>query len=184
MKYDEINKIEYLNLWNTMVINNLVEVDSVVTKIYENIEKYKNASRKCLVPWSFIACIHSLETSLNFNKHFHNGDPLSARTIHVPEGRPKTGKPPFSWEDSVEDAIKLKDLHKWGDWSIEGSLYQFERYNGFGYRNKGISSPYLWSYSNHYKSGKYIADGKFDVNAVSKQIGCAPLLKRIIDKIE
>lgn len=183
MKYDDTSKEQYLKLWNTMEISNIAVVDSVVIKIYNNIETYKLASKKCLVPWSFIACIHSLETSLDFTKHLHNGDSLKAKTIRVPKGRPLVGNPPYSWEESVEDALKLKGLHKWGDWSIEGSLYQFERYNGFGYRNKGINSPYLWSYTNHYKSGKYVSDGKFDPNAISKQIGCAALLKRIFDRL-
>jgi lysozyme family protein len=56
-------------------------------------------------------------------------------------------------------------------------LYVLEGYNGFGYRSKGIRSPYLWSFSNLYEKGKYVADHQFDPNAVSKQVGSAVLLK-------
>jgi hypothetical protein len=70
-------------------------------------------------------------------------------------------------------------LTSWTDWSVPGMLYRFERYNGFGYRSRGINSPYLWSYSNQYKKGKFTGDGKYDPNAVSKQCGAVVLLKSI-----
>ena len=55
--------------------------------------------------------------------------------------------------------------------------------NGFGYRrfHSGVLSPYLWSYSNHYTSGKYVADGTFDPDAVSKQCGSAVILRRMAE---
>jgi len=56
-------------------------------------------------------------------------------------------------------------------------LYEFEKWNGFGYRlyHPKVLSPYLWGFSNHYTSGKYTADGKFDESAVSTQCGAAVL---------
>jgi len=56
-----------------------------------------------------------------------------------------------------------------------------EGYNGFGYRTRHpeVLSPYLWSYSNHYESGKYVADGTFSPSAVSQQCGAAILLRRM-----
>ncbi len=51
-----------------------------------------------------------------------------------------------------------------------------------GYRRKGIHSPYLWSFSNHYTKGKFTNDGVFDSNAVSKQCGAAVLLRRMSEK--
>jgi hypothetical protein len=92
------------------------------------------------------------------------------------------GKPPFPWEESAIDALQLKSLHTWNDWSIAGMLFQFERYNGFGYRPHGINSPYLWSFSNHYTKGKFVKDGVFNENAGSKQIGAAVLLRRMSER--
>ncbi len=51
-----------------------------------------------------------------------------------------------------------------------------EQYNGLGYANRGIPSPYIWSGTDQYKSGKYVRDGVFDPNAVDTQLGCAGLL--------
>jgi lysozyme family protein len=48
-----------------------------------------------------------------------------------------------------------------------------------GYRRRGVPSPYLWSFSNLYTKGKFVADGHFDANAVSAQCGAAVMLKAL-----
>ena len=121
-----------------------------------------------------------MESGQRFDRHLHNGDPLTARTKHYPPGRPKKGNPPFSWEESAIDALKLQKIHKVFNWDLPTLLYKIEEYNGWGYRKyHHINSPYLWSWSNHYKSGKYVADGKWSDSAVSAQCGAAVLLKRM-----
>jgi lysozyme family protein len=132
------------------------------------------------VPWYFIACVHYMECSFNFKKHLHNGDPLTAYTVHVPAHRPKVGHaPPFTFEESAVDAIKLMKYDQVTNWSLSYILLKLEGYNGFGYNRKGIHTPYLWSYSNHYSKGKYVKDGVFDASAVSSQLGAAVILKRM-----
>ncbi|QJD96553.1 hypothetical protein HH214_12030 [Mucilaginibacter robiniae] len=132
------------------------------------------------VPWYFIACVHYLECSLSFKKHLHNGDPLTGYTVHVPAHRPKVGHaPPFTFEESAVDAIKLMKYDQVTNWSLPFILLKLEGYNGFGYNRKGIRTPYLWSYSNHYTKGKYVKDGIYDANAVSSQLGAAVILKRM-----
>src|SRR5439155_371250 len=128
-----------------------------------------------------VAVIHSMEAGGDFTRHLHNGDPLTARTTHVPAGRPRTGKPPFTWEASAIDALTYQGFGNWKDWSVPGTLYKLEGYNGFGYRDHHpqVLSPYLWSFSNHYARGKYVADGRFSQTAVSQQCGAAVLLKRL-----
>jgi lysozyme family protein len=129
------------------------------------------------IPWWFVAGIHMLESSFNFNTHLHNGDPLSARTFRVPANRPRTGPPPFTWETSAQDALAGQKLADQADWSLPRALYRWEAYNGFGYRPHSVASPYLWSMSTIYRSGKYVADGVFDPNAESQQCGAASVLK-------
>lgn len=134
------------------------------------------------IPWQFIAAIHNLESGMNFHKHLHNGDSLNARTKRVPRGRPKTGNPPFTWEESAVDALKMKGLDKIENWSWERMCYELERYNGFGYRlyHPDTLSPYLWSGTNLYHRGKYVADGKWSSSAVSKQAGAIGILKLLM----
>jgi hypothetical protein len=42
-----------------------------------------------------------------------------------------------------------------------------------------VKSPYLWSFSNQYTQGKYIADGTWSDTAVSRQCGAAVVIKRL-----
>jgi hypothetical protein len=100
----------------------------------------------------------------------------------VPAGRPPTGNPPFTWEQSAEDALTMHNLG--ANWTVGGTLYQLERYNGFGYRlyHPQVLSPYLWGFSNHYSAGKYVADGTWSDTAVSNQCGAAVLLRRLAER--
>ena len=150
--------------------------EATLARIVSRKDRYEAVSRATGVPWHIIAIIHNLECSGNFGCHLHNGDPLRRRTVNVPAGRPRTGNPPFTWEASAIDALTYDGFTRWEDWSVAGTLYKLEGYNGFGYRKRGIASPYLWSGTQHYTRGKYVADGKFDPRATSSQVGAAALL--------
>ncbi len=120
---------------------------------------------------------------MDFDGHLHNGDPLTARTVQVPKGRPIAGTPPFTFLASAIDALKYKKFDTLTSWDLPQLLYRFEKYNGFGYRDHHqIHSPYLWSGSNHYTKGKYVADGRYSPTAVSKQIGAAVILRRLVER--
>ena len=177
-------QMEYQFLFDTCAINptKYLEVDKAVDRILAGKPNYEKVSAITKVPWYLIGIIHNMEGTGSFNGHLHNGDSLSARTKNVPKNRPLTGQPPFKWEDSAVDALQLRKLDKISNWTIPEILFQLEGYNGYGYRTKGIYSPYLWSYSNHYKKGKYVADKVYDPNAVSKQVGAAILLRRLSER--
>jgi lysozyme family protein len=178
-------KKEYDTLFNTCIIRQQTapEVQGIADRLVSNSQPYRDVGTTLGIPWFFIAVIHNMESSLNFKAHLHNGDPLTARTVQEPKGRPKNGQPPFTWEESAMDALTLKGLSSSTDWSLAGTLYQLERYNGFGYRlyHPHVLSPYLWCYSNHYTSGKYVKDGVWSDTAASKQCGAAVLLRRLAE---
>jgi len=142
-------------------------------------DRYESLGSRLGIPWTFIGIVHSLESGCNFERHLHNGDPLGARTVQVPKGRPKDLAPPFTWEQSAEDALRMKHLADLSDWSIASTLFRWESYNGMGYRTRGLPSPYLWSFSDLYTKGKFVADHKFDSEAVSQQPGAAVLLRTL-----
>lgn len=177
---------EYLNLFDTCSIrlDKLSEVDRIVQKINNNKRRYESVGNLLAIPWYVIGAIHNMESSFSFNCHLHNGDPLSAKTIHVPSGRPLTGSPPFTWEESAIDSLRMQKMDLWREWSLAGFLYKIEEYNGWGYRTRHpeVLSPYLWSGSNHYSKGKYVADGRWSDTAVSNQIGAAVLIRRLVEK--
>lgn len=186
VNYIQCNKRErmipaYQILWDTLKITpgKEQEIADTIDKIIANTPRYLVVSKATNVPWAVVAVIHYRESSLNFSRHLHNGDKLTARTTHVPAGRPKAGTPPFTWEESAIDAMRYKSMDKITDWEVPNMLFTLEKYNGMGYNKKGLLSPYIWSFSNHYFGGKYVADGKFDPKAVDKQCGVAVLLKHL-----
>jgi lysozyme family protein len=147
--------------------------------------RYEGVGNAVSVPWYFIAAIHGLESSFNFRAHLHNGDfPLSARTRQVPAGRPAVWLPPIDWESSARDALRLLGFTGQQDWSLERTLYRLEAYNGFGYRKRGVATPYLWSFSNNYEAGKFVSDGTWNGKAKSQQCGAAVVLKLLADAKE
>ena len=176
---------EYETLFNTCKIplEHGHKVESVIDRINTNKATYISVAEQTNIPWFFIASIHNMEASLNFKTHLHNGDPLTARTTHVPSGRPKTGNPPFTWVESAIDSLTFQGLTSNTDWSLSSLLYHLEEYNGWGYRTKhpDVLSPYLWSFSTHYISGKYVADGRWSSTARSDQVGAAVILRRLVE---
>ncbi|GGX91938.1 hypothetical protein GCM10007160_19340 [Litchfieldella qijiaojingensis] len=179
---------EYEELFESCLIRSehQASVERVVDHLCEQRSRYQSVGEQQGIPWGFVAVVHNMESSGDFSRHLHNGDTLERRTVHVPKGRPKQGSPPFTWEESAGDALSLKRLGAEIDWSLAGTLYQLERYNGWGYRlfHPHVLSPYLWSFSNHYQRGKYVADGTWSDTAVSKQCGGAVLLRRLAEKGE
>lgn len=179
------NLIEhYFVLWSELRIRNsaMPAVERIAEKLHGFKERYQTVEVATGVPWFMIGAIHSLEASLDFNTHLHNGDPLDDFTVHVPAGRPTRGSPPFRWEESAMDALRYDGFVGPNAWPIERILFAFEKFNGFGYLkfHPEVKSPYLWSFSNHYTKGKYVADGVWSPDAVSRQCGAAVILKRLV----
>jgi lysozyme family protein len=175
---------DYQNLWDTSKLTpdakRLQALDYVCRVALTNQSTYQAVQNLTRIPWPLIAAIHFRESDQNFKCHLHNGDPLSARTVHVPKGRPATGEPPFTWMQSAADAF----VGEWrpSDWSLPSCLEFMERFNGLGYQKHGINSPYLWDYTDKYVSGLYVADNKFDPHAKEDRPGCVAIIKSLIVK--
>jgi lysozyme family protein len=179
---------EYGQLFSTCTIQpaRAAEAEGIIDRIVANRARYEEVGERLggSPPWFVVGVLHTMESALSFTRHLHNGDPLTARTVQVPVGRPTDGEPPFTWEESALDALRLRRLDTWGDFSVAGTLYKLEQYNGWGYRlyHPHVLSPYLWAASSHYSGGKYLADGTWSDTAVSKQCGGATLLRRMAER--
>lgn len=185
-------------LFSTAVLktDRVNEIDIVLSKLLPEMDSYKKVALLVNkdMPWWNVMLEHAMEAGAKqrpFNYHLHCGDPLTGRTYHVPAGRPKFNpgngsKPPsntnpYTWEESAVDALKLVGYDKETDWSLGNILYEFEKFNGLGYRryHPSVQSPYIWSFTSVYTKGKYGVDGKWDANLVSQQPGCAAFLLRL-----
>lgn len=172
--------VEYADQWRRMVIlpEKATAVDSIAHKLLANKARYQAVQVRTGVPWAVIAVLHNRESDADFNTQLAQGDPLNHVSTNVPAGRG-----PFpTWEDGAYDAlVTLSHLDQVKNWSIERVCYECERYNGWGYRNKGVPSAYLWSFSNIYQGGKFIADGVWSATAQDQQCGTLPTLKRMME---
>ncbi len=168
--------------WERAKFTRSTAINSQADKILANRARYEAVSKATGVPWDVIAVIHYRESSGDFKGVLHNGQKIigtGKKTTLVPAGRG-----PFStWEEAAKDALVVCPPYaaKNKDWWIAGTLDILERYNGLGYRKKGLPSPYLWAGTDQYVKGKYVADGKFDPEHVDKQLGTAAILMRLRD---
>lgn len=171
-------KQEYADLWKRMVIPaaKLATVNGIASRLLVNKKRYQDVTHMTGVPWFVIAALHERESGADFSTYLGNGEPLSRKTKLVPKGR----GPFISWETGAIDALKLDGLDQVTDWTPERACFEVEKFNGFGYRNKGINSPYLWSFTSNYTRGKYVSDGRYNASAVDGQCGAIPVLRQIM----
>lgn len=173
---------EYVRLFESCDVDEsrIASIDrDYIRPLAANEARYRVVAAGSGVPWWVVGIIHGLEASFSFKHHLHNGDPLEQRTVQEPAGRPMNGEPPFTWEESAEDAL-AGQFGGAADWSLGGTLFNLEGYNGFGYRDRGRATPYLWGFTTHHRKGKFVRDRVFDPEAPTRQAGAAAILKRAV----
>jgi lysozyme family protein len=175
---------EYRDQWDRMVIQKQHLMDDCANFAIAHKAIYQDIEKRTGVPWEMSAVLHRRESNQDkhgnpmFTTYLGNGQPLSRVTTIVPRGRgPFLG--PNAFADGAVDAYRIDGLSSVKDWRLEKMLYYCEIYNGTGYANKGLPSPYIWGGTNIQRRGKYIADGRFDPNEMDVQPGCAPMLATI-----
>lgn len=168
--------------WDGMKIDpaHQAAAEAIGHLLLKNRARYEAVQVLTGVPWWFIAAIHQRESaihvresSVDFHTYLGNGEPLNRVTRLVPVGRG-----PFdSWEDGAVDALKLEGFVGLSGWDMSAAVARAEKYNGMGYAKRGLPSPYVWSWSDQYHSGKFVRDGVFDADTVDQQCGVAVIWK-------
>jgi len=144
----------------------------------ENKSRYEDVEKKTGKPAELVAALHWREAGGDFDKCLQDGTDLG-KPVQAPASKDKVF---YTFEDSAEDVLNIdyfKNIEV-TEGDFDSYLYFAEAYNGFGYRNKGLPSPYIWAGTNNYTSGKYAEDGKLDTDYVDKQPGVAVLLSSIL----
>ena len=143
----------------------------------ENKERYQEVEDATGMPAELVAAIHWRESSGNFDTYLHNGQKLGQTTTLVPAGIYFE-----DWTEAAIDAVKNygSDLSSIDPNDIQTYYDYAEHYNGMGYANKGLPSPYVWAGTSNYEKGKYVADGQFDPNYVDQQLGVAVMLQALL----
>lgn len=143
------------------------------------------------VPWWFIAVVSEREYGgpPHWNKQLGQGDPLIEKSHDVPKGMgpylahvDDVTPGSDAWTRCCVDVLvnSAPFAAKWKLWTSGGTLTLWEEYNGLGYAAMGVPSAYVWSGTDQYVSGKYIADHVYRANAIDVQEGCAPILSMMM----
>ncbi len=140
-------------------------------------DRYAAVERVTSVPWYWIGPTHVRESDMDWNASLAQGDPWRRVSIHVPAGR----GPFASWEAAAIDALQLDGLTRVIDFRLEKLIYFWEQFNGWGYFAHHVSSPYVWGGTSIQQAGKYVADGRWSASAWDKQLGCAAMLKKLME---
>jgi lysozyme family protein len=155
------------------VVKSIRDFSAVAKRLADAKARYQTVEKTTGVPWFFIAVVHEREASQDWNTQLAQGDPLNRVSTDVPRGQG-----PFkTWEAGALAALHdypYVDRNK--DWTVGPFLTLLEEYNGIGYFERGIPSPYVWSGTDQYHSGKYTSDGVFNSHTVDVQDGCAGIL--------
>lgn len=170
----------YPKLWAGMKLNTpavIAAADQVARRILAAKAQYQVIESQTGVPWFFVGLTHYREGNLKFSTYLGNGQALNRVTTIEPKGRG-----PFpDFNAGARDALaKMKFSGKpaaW--WTLARIAYSLEGFNGYGYRQYGVNSPYLWGGSNQYTRGKYVADHDYRANVVDAQLGTMPILARL-----
>jgi len=134
------------------------------------------------IPVVWMVCSFERESGSDFTRSPSQGDRWDRVSVHVPRG---IG--PFK---SFTDAALWAYIHDGlnrnsSPWDMAYACYKWEVFNGFGPRNHGRVSGYVYSGTNQYdpptgKGGKYIRDGLWSAITVDQQLGCLALALEMI----
>lgn len=180
--------------WHAMHLkaSRIAAFDAIARRLAAPVAKarYQAIAAKTGVPWWVIAVIHEREAGgpPHWDKQLAQGDPLARISHNDPAGRgpfvDHPGDPPGhdAFFRGALDALIDCAPHaaRWKDWTAGGTMTLLEEYNGLGYAARGVPSAYVWSGTDQYVSGKYVADHVYRSNVVDVQEGCAPIITRMM----
>lgn len=154
------------------------ELKVFVAHYEANKERYEKIAKDANVPAALIAALHYRESTGDFDTYLHQGDPLGKKAVHVPKDIPvfhefdEAALHALEMKQSIEDQTGLtKDTR---DPAVVATYA--EAYNGLGYHNRDVPSPYVYSGTEEYRSGKYVSDGNYSSRTKDEQPGVIAMM--------
>jgi lysozyme family protein len=175
MTFDQLEPEYTTDLANAQPTRS-TEAIAIAKNLLVNRDRFLAMQSLCGVPALWVMPVFERENP-SFASYLGNGDPLDKVTIHVPRGR----GPFASWEAGAADALALDHITQVTPWTWPMACYEWELWNGFGPRNHGRPSGYVWSGTTIYQGGKYIADGVWSRGTWDSQMGCVELARAIAE---
>jgi lysozyme family protein len=170
----EVLRPEYDSLLTSMIVTRPEAIEHAALSVLRNIDRYLAVENQTKgVPAALIGTLNYRESDQDFRTGLGQGDPWDRVSTHVPRN-----EGPFkSWEDAAIFYVHYDHLDdNSAPWTMPYVCWKGEIWNGFGPRNHGIHTGYLWAGTNHYTTGKYVADGVWDPHHTDTQLGIIPIM--------
>jgi lysozyme family protein len=141
-------------------------------------DEWAEVTAKTGVPRLWGLASFERESGSDYSRSPAQGDRWDRVSVNVPRGL----GPYQDWGDACVAAYGIDRLDEVGapNWTWTRSCYEGELYNGFGPRAHGRQTGYLWSWTNIYTGGKYVADGKWDAETQDQQCGMIPMMAALL----
>jgi lysozyme family protein len=129
------------------------------------------------IPMVWMICSFERESGLDFRTSPAQGDRWDKVSVNVPRG---VG--PFkNFVDAAIWSYHYDGIDRNSSpWSWPYLCWAWEKFNGFGPRDHGRVSGYVWSGTDQYTGGKYVSDGHWDASARDQQLGCVGLALELV----
>jgi len=141
-------------------------------------DEWAEVTAKTGVPRLWGLASFERESGSDYSRSPAQGDRWDRVSDHVPRGL----GPYANWGAACIAAYAIDKLDEVGapNWTWTCSCYEGELFNGFGPRAHGRHTGYLWSWTNIYTGGKYVADGKWDPETHDQQCGMIPMMAELL----
>lgn len=177
---------EYAALLASARVTRPAPVRLGVECVMDSLPRYLELSDDTGVPAPFLGALDLRESNCNPRLGLGQGDPWDRVSTHVPRNQG-----PFrSWLEAGNFYVRYDHLNDTtAAWTWEYECWKGEGWNGFGPRNHGRHTGYLWSCTSCYdpprlggegKAGKYVGDGEWSPDTVDAQPGIIPVMRGII----
>lgn len=129
-------------------------IEKIARRIVSGRAQYDVISRASHVPWFVVGIIHALDGELRWNAEWEATAAANRFKARLPRSR---------W-NSIED--------------IASAL---EEWDGLGYRQRGVHSPYLWGWTTAHIAGRIVGDGVFLPGAEAEAPGAMAVLRAMVE---
>lgn len=147
---------------------------------HEDVYQMLSARTPNKIPAAFLMALSEREMSGNVHCYLGNGQSLTHRTTLVPADRGPWLQPwPENFIIGALDALTLDGLTSITDWTLARSAYEAEIWNGPGYRNRGLPSPYVFGATTVQRPGKFVRDRVFDAEVMDPQLGVIAIIEEL-----
>jgi lysozyme family protein len=167
---------EYASSLARMVITDSAHVEQAVKEILPGKVRYKAVEAVTKIPAAGLGAVDYREDDCNPRDGLGQGDPWNKVSINVP-----AGKGPFlSWQAAAIFYLHYDKVDVFSaPWTWAYACWKGEMWNGFGPRDHGVHTGYLWGCTSIYTGGMYPHDHEWSSTAKDGRPGIIPIMKRL-----